>query len=51
MTDLILFMVMDEKSKKIQIIHSIKDFFGLAVITDDNIKLQAIGFHGNFIGD
>ena len=51
MTYLILFMVMDEKSNKMQIIHSIKDFFGLAVITYDNIKLQATGFHGTFIGD
>ena len=34
-----------------QIIHSIKDFFGLAGTTDEKIKVQANSFHGNFIGD
>ena len=51
MTDLILFMVMDEKYNKVQIIHSITDFLRLAGTTDNNIKGQKIGFRSDFIRD
>ena len=51
MTDLILFMVMDEKYKKVHIIHSITDFLRLAGTTDNNIKGQTIGFRSDFIRD
>ena len=51
MYDLILFMVTDEKSNKVQIIHSITDFLSLAETTDKDIKGQTIGFCINFIRD
>ena len=51
MADLILFMVMDEKSNKVQIIHSITDFLSLAETTDNGIKGQTIGFCSDFIRD
>ena len=48
---LILFIVMDEKYKKVQIIHSITDLLILAGTTDNNIKGQTIGFCSEFIRD
>ena len=51
MTNLSLFMVMDEKSNKVQIIDSITDLFSPAGITDNYIKGQSIGFHDDFIED
>ena len=51
MANLILFMVTDEKSNKVQIIHSITDFLSLAETADNDIKGQTIGFHSNFIRD
>ena len=51
MTELILFMVMDEKSTRVQIFHSITDIFSAAGTTDDDIKVQEIGFHGDFMWD
>ena len=43
-------MVTDEKSNKVQIIHSITYFIILAGTTDDDIEGQGIGFCGNFVG-
>ena len=51
MTNFFLFMVMDEKSNNVQIIHSVTDFFSPSGTEDDNIKSQAISFRGNSIGD
>ena len=51
MADLILFMVMNEKSNKVQIIHSITDFLSLAGKTANDIKGQTISFRSNFIRD
>ena len=51
MADLILFMVMDEKSNKVQIIHSITNFLCLAGTADNDIKGQKIGFRSDFIRD
>ena len=51
MANLILFMVMDEKSNKVQIIHSITDFLSLAGTADNDIKGQIIGFCSDFIRD
>ena len=51
MADLILFIVMDEKSNKVQIIHSITDFLSLAGTTYNVIKGQTIGFCSDFIRD
>ena len=51
MTYLILFMVMDEKSIKVQIVHPITDVFSPAGTIYSNIEGQAIGFCGDFIGD
>ena len=51
MSNLILFMVMDEKYKRLQIIHSITDFLSLAESTDNDIKGQKIGFCSDFIRD
>ena len=50
MTDFILFMVMDEKSNKVHIIHSVTNFLSLMGTTDNDIKGQSIGFNRNFIG-
>ena len=50
MTDLILFMVMDEKYNKLKIIPSITEFFSPEVTIDDNIEDQVMGFRGDFIG-
>ena len=51
MSNLILFMVMDEKYHKVQIIHSITDFLSLAETTDNDIKGQTIVFCSDFIRD
>ena len=42
-------MVMDEKYKKVQIIHSITDFLIPAGTTDNDIKGQKIGICSDFI--
>ena len=44
-------MVMDEKYKKVQIVHSITDFLSLARKTDDDIKGHTIGLRNDFIRD
>ena len=51
MANLILFMVMDEKYNKVQIIHSITEFLSLEETTDNDIKGQIIGFRSDFIRD
>ena len=51
MADLILFMVVDEKSNKVQIIYSITNFLSLTGTTDNDIKGQTIGLCSNFIRD
>ena len=51
MADLILFMVVNEKYNKVQIIHSITNFLSLAGTTDNDIKCQTIGLCSNFIRD
>ena len=51
MADLILFMVMDEKYNKVQIVYSITDFLSLAGKTDDEIKGHTIGLRSDFIRD
>ena len=51
MANLILFMVVDEKYNKVQIIHSITNFLSLAGTTDNDIKGQTIGFCSDFIRD
>ena len=42
---------MDEKSKKVHIIHYITDFLIPEGTTENDIEGQATGFSGNFIGD
>ena len=51
MYELILFIVMYEKYKKAQIIHSITEFLSLAGTTDNDTKGQKIGFRIDFIRD
>ena len=51
MANLILFMVVDEKYNKVQIIHPITNFLSLAGTSDNNIKGQTIGLCSNFIRD
>ena len=51
MYDLILFVVMYEKYKKVQIINSITEFLSLVGTTDNDIKGQTIGFCSDFIRD
>ena len=50
MTNFILFMVMDEKSTRVKIFHSIT-YFSARGTTDNNIEGQAIGFCGDFMWD
>ena len=51
MANLILFMVMDEKSNKVQIIHSITNFLSQSGTTDNDIKGRKIGSRSDFIRD
>ena len=51
MADLILFMVVDEKYNKVQIIHSITNFLSVAGTTDNDTKGQKNGICSNFIRD
>ena len=49
MTDLSIFMVMDEKYMRVQIVPLITYFFSAEGTTDNDIEIQAIGFRGNFM--
>ena len=51
MTDLILFMVMDEKSTRVQIIHSIAYLFSAVGTKENDVKGKAIGFRDDFMWD
>ena len=51
MTDLILFMVMEKKSTRVQIFKSITDFFIAASSTYEDIEEQDVDFRVDFIMD
>ena len=51
MTKLILLVVTDENFTRLQIVHSITDFFSAAGTTDAKINSQVIGFCEKFIWD